>query len=105
MVAEIKEALQADTSSNASTAGSVSSGTAAPPSQVAQEDTWQLFTYVGAGVQEDDLKEFIALDSASSIDLFTDRTLLDSIGPAPREHTVHTNGGPMKITLQGTLPA
>ena len=47
----------------------------------------------------------MVLDSASSVDPFANPAFLQDIKEAPKQNTVHTNGGPVEISQQGTLPS
>ena len=68
------------------------------------DQTWQLFTFVGAGVDSgQDYRNTFVLDSGSSIDLFCNEKFLKNVQPAKDAHTMQTNAGDMDITKQGLL--
>ena len=102
MVAEIRDALApagSQAPSTASVAASTAASTVTDPTE-----SWHFFTFQGAGVKTDEFRDSIVLDSASSVDLFCNKKLLQNIGPSDHTELVHTNAGTLNIDKQGTLP-
>ena len=56
-----------------------------------------------AHTPEPAMTDTLTLDSASSVNLVCNPKLVHSVGPAKKPETIHTNGGPIQIALEGTM--
>ena len=103
MVASIEKTMNAD---DATAASSVTQDTGAAASQAggstSQGNTWQFFNF-NVSHQEDDLREYMTLDSGASTDLFCRKDWLQNLKTSSDPITLATNAGDVQVDQVGTL--